>query len=104
MYERVKKSPVLRAAGVVKVLGGSRVLRGVEASFETGIPHVIEGANGSGKSTLLNLLGGRSAATSGRVLLLEDGAAVAEGEGLRAVVGWLGHELGLYPDLSGREN
>jgi len=104
MYGAVKKGPLLRAAGVVKVLGGSRVLRGVEASFEAGVAHVIEGANGSGKSTLLGLLGGRSAATSGRVLLLEDGVSVAEAGGLRAVVGWLGHELGLYPDLSAREN
>ena len=55
----------LHANGLVKVLGGSRVLRGVEASFPGGMLHAIEGANGSGKSTLLALLGGRTAPTSG---------------------------------------
>ncbi len=101
----MEEGPVLRAVGLVKLLGGNRVLRGVEASFAAGRPHVIEGANGSGKSTLLGLLGGRSAATKGRVLLMEGGRVVAEGaEKLRSKVGWLGHELGLYPDLTAREN
>lgn len=93
----------LRATGVVKVLGGARVLRGVDASFEGGALHVVEGANGSGKSTLLAVLGGRATATSGRCELIEDGTRKL-GKDLRAEVGWLGHELGLYPDLTAFEN
>lgn len=95
---------LLRAVSVVKVLGGSRVLRGVEASFDVGRVHVIEGANGSGKSTLLAVLGGRSSPTSGRALLQDGATVVAEGAALRSVVGWLGHDLGLYPDLTAFEN
>jgi ABC-type multidrug transport system ATPase subunit len=94
----------LHAEGLVKVLGGSRVLRGLEATFPGGALHVIEGANGSGKSTLLAILGGRSAPSSGRVRLLEDAAELAVGPGLRRSVGWLGHDLGLYPDLTALEN
>jgi ABC-type multidrug transport system ATPase subunit len=94
----------LHAEGLVKVLGGSRVLRGIEASFEGGALHVIEGANGSGKSTLLALLGGRASPSSGRVRLLDGVAAIAVGQELRRAVGWLGHELGLYPDLTAIEN
>jgi ABC-type multidrug transport system ATPase subunit len=94
----------LRAVGVVKVLGGVRVLRGLDGLFRAGSTHVIEGANGSGKSTLLAVLGGRMQPSKGRVALVDKGALVAEGRGLRAVTGWLGHDLGLYPDLTGYEN
>jgi heme exporter protein A len=95
---------LLRAAGVVKVLGTARVLRGVDATFDDSAVHLLEGANGSGKSTLLGVLAGRIAPTRGRALLQEGEKAVAEGRELRAVVGWLGHELGLYPDLDGFSN
>lgn len=94
----------LRAVGIVKVLGGVRVLRGVDASFGRGRVHVIEGPNGSGKSTLLSILSGRLPPTGGRALLQIDEAARAEGRGLRDVVGWLGHDLGLYADLDAFAN
>jgi ABC-type multidrug transport system ATPase subunit len=93
----------LRAESLVKVLGGARVLRGVDASFGAGTLHVIEGPNGSGKSTLLSLLGGRSEPTSGRAFLRASGGD-ASGVELRRRVGWLGHDLGLYPDLTAFEN
>jgi heme exporter protein A len=100
VYERRVE---LRAESLVKVLGGARVLRGVEATFASGTLHVIEGPNGSGKSTLLGLLGGRTEPTSGRTFLRsKDGDA--SGASLRRRVGWLGHELGLYPDLTAFEN
>jgi ABC-type multidrug transport system ATPase subunit len=94
----------LQAEGLVKVLGGARVLRGIEASFVGGVVHVIEGANGSGKSTLLSLLGGRMSPSSGRVRLVDAAAELASGAALRRSVGWLGHDLGLYPDLTALEN
>ncbi|GAC1572204.1 MAG: hypothetical protein NVS3B20_24080 [Polyangiales bacterium] len=95
---------VLRVYNVVKVLGASRVLRGLSATFAPGRVHVIEGANGSGKTTLLGLLGGRGLPTSGRILLQRGAATVKEGRELRSCVGWLGHESGLYPDLTALEN
>lgn len=94
----------LEVSAVVKVLGGARVLRGARGAFEGGAIHVLEGANGSGKSTLLSLLGGRARATSGSVKLLRGGKVVAQGSALRAHVGWLGHELGLYGELTALEN
>lgn len=94
----------LRVAGVSKVFSGSRVLRSVDASFSGTAAHVVEGANGSGKSTLLSILAGRLRPTSGRALLQRGDEAVAEGPELRRVVGWLGHELGLYGDLTALEN
>ncbi len=89
----------LRALGVVKVLGGTRVLRGLDASLDGAAVHVVEGPNGSGKSTLLSILAGRTRPSSGRVFLQEGESARAEGPGLRDSVGWLGHDLGLYGDL-----
>lgn len=95
----------LRAEALVKVLGSTRVLRGVDAVFEAGALHVVEGANGAGKSTLLAVLGGRTPPTSGRAVLREArSGAEAHGAALRTRVGWLGHELGLYPDLTSFEN
>lgn len=100
----VSEALFLRAAGVSKVFGGSRVLRGLDATFAGGRAHVIEGPNGSGKSTLLSIFAGRLAATSGRALLQRGEVAVAEGRALRSVVAWLGHDLGMYGDLSAFEN
>ncbi len=94
----------LELKGIVKLLGGARVLRGVDARFEGGAVHVIEGANGSGKSTLLNIIAGRLAPTHGKVVAQVGGVRYQSRGGLRDVVGWLGHELGLYPDLSAEEN
>ena len=93
----------LEADAVVKTLGGARVLRGVTASFEAGTVHVIEGANGSGKSTLLSVLGGRSQPSVGRVTL-RLGLRRLEARELRDEAGWLGHELGLYAELTPLEN
>lgn len=90
---------LLRAVGLTKVLGGARILRGLDASFGRGPVHVIEGPNGAGKSTLLSLLGARIRASSGRVLLQRGAELLAEGGDLRRRVGWLGHDLGLYADL-----
>lgn len=94
----------LEVKGIVKLLGGARVLRGVDARFEGGSVHVVEGANGSGKSTLLNIIAGRLAPTHGTVAAEVGGVRYRSRTGLRDVVGWLGHDLGLYPDLSAEEN
>lgn len=94
----------MEVSGVVKVLGGARVLRSARGSFVGGRIHVLEGANGSGKSTLLGILGGRARATTGTVKLRRQDKVLAQGAELRAHVGWLGHDLGLYGDLTAIEN
>ena len=97
--------PVLRVCGVAKTLGVSRVLRDVHANFDTSRMHVIVGANGAGKSTLLSLLSGRTAPTRGTISLMSgDGGELATGVALRGVTGWLGHDGGLYGDLTAGEN
>ena len=61
------------------------------------------GPNGAGKSTLLAVLATLAAPSAGKVRYGE-WSAEDGGAGLRAQVGFLSHDLQLYPELSAREN
>jgi tungstate transport system ATP-binding protein len=56
---------LLEAAGLVRRLGGRRVLDGLGLSVERGQGYVLSGDNGSGKTTLLRILAGLDAADAG---------------------------------------
>jgi heme exporter protein A len=83
------------------ILGGRTVLRRVTAAFERGTITFLEGPNGAGKSTLLAVMGTLLRPTSGEVLYSPDEQSL---EGVRAQLGWLGHEARVYRDLTSREN
>ncbi len=88
-------------AKATRLYGSTVALREASARFDAGSVTVLEGPNGSGKSTMLGLLSTSVRPTSGAVTwhpLGDDRATV------RPHVGWLGHEAGVYPDLSGEEN
>jgi heme ABC exporter ATP-binding subunit CcmA len=59
------------------------------------------GRNGAGKTTILRILAGLSSHQRGNVKIL--GASPRSGE-VRTRVGFLGHGIGVYEDLSAREN
>lgn len=86
---------------VSKTFGPVRALVNVSAHFEAGQITVLEGPNGSGKTTLLSLLGTLARPTTG---VVDFGALGDSREAVRARLGWLGHDLLVYADLSGREN
>ena len=56
---------LLEAEGLVRRLGGRRVLDGIGLSVERGQGYVLSGDNGSGKTTLLRVLSGLDAADAG---------------------------------------
>ncbi len=86
---------------VSKAFGPVRALVNVTASFAAGAVTILEGANGSGKTTLLSVVGTLVRPSSGSV---DFGDLGASREAVRASLGWVGHELLVYADLSGREN
>lgn len=91
----------LVAQSVVHRYGATTVLRGVDASFESGSITVLEGANGAGKSTLLGVLGGLIKPSSGCVTCLPMSRTPIQ---LREQFGWVGHDSQCYRDLTAREN
>lgn len=83
--------------------GRTRALVDVSLSCGGGEAVALVGPNGAGKSTLLTLLSTLARPTSGDVLF--DGRqAAAWGPALRRRMGVLGHDVGLYPELTAREN
>jgi heme exporter protein A len=89
--------------GVSRHFGRRRALAKTTLAFRAGEIAGLFGPNGAGKSTLLGVLSTLVRPTSGEVRY---GGATARalGDGLRARIGVLGHDLFLYGDLTAREN
>ena len=94
-------APAVAAAGVWKYFGDYPALRDVRFELGAGECLALLGRNGVVKTTLLRIMGGLSGASKGDVLI--DGGAVRASE-TRARIGWLGHSIGLYDELTAREN
>ena len=94
-------APAVAAAGVWKYFGDYTALRDVRFELQPGECLALLGRNGAGKTTLLRILGGLSGASKGAVEI--NGGDVRASE-TRARIGWLGHSIGLYDELSAREN
>jgi ABC-type multidrug transport system ATPase subunit len=62
------------------------------------------GPNGAGKTSLMRILAGLVRATNGSVTVFGHELDTAQGRrAVKAVLGYLPQELGLYPNLTGRE-
>ncbi len=86
-----------------KKYGSVRALRGIDLRIADGMYGLL-GPNGAGKTTLLRILATLIHPTSGRVVIGSyDIAHTAQKKAVRGQLGYLPQELGLYPDLSGRE-
>lgn len=95
-FEEVSVTDLAKSYGATLALGG------VSLSFAAGTTTVIRGANGSGKSTLLWLLATLARPTRGDIRYGRYTTAYADD--LRRCIGFVAHQLQLYPGLSGREN
>ena len=73
----------------------------VSVEFTTGVIGLL-GPNGAGKSTLMRILATVTKPTSGRVLW-NDVDIRSDPEALRAVLGYLPQDFGVYPHLSALE-
>ena len=83
--------------------GRRRALSSVSFGLQAGEVVGLLGPNGSGKSTLLGVLSTLIAPSSGEVRYGEHPSR-ALGAALRRLIGFLSHDLQLYPELSSREN
>lgn len=83
--------------------GAVAALKGIDLEIGPGMFGLL-GPNGAGKTTLMRILAGLVNPSGGRVLV--DGHNVAEESGkvaVKAMLGYLPQDLGLYPDLSARQ-
>jgi ABC-type branched-subunit amino acid transport system ATPase component len=62
-------SAALETRGLQKSFGALRVAQDINFTLEVGARHALIGPNGAGKTTFINLITGRLAASSGRILL-----------------------------------
>jgi heme exporter protein A len=90
----------LRTSRLCKSFGRHRALVDVTLEFSPGRVAAVVGPNGAGKSTLLGILSSLLRPSSGTVQLGDE----AVGQDFRRAIGYVGHEPGLYLDLSARQN
>lgn len=94
--------PPLKLTDLRKRLGGRLALAGATLTVAAGEAVAIVGPNGCGKTTMLRCAAGLLRPTSGTVRVF--GADPLTDPAVRVRVAYLGHELGLYDELSAREN
>ncbi len=80
------------------------VFRHLTSELNRGECRLLAGSNGSGKTTLLRIVAGLLRATGGSMTWFGVSDAPDPDEAARRRIGYLGHGVGLYADLTGREN
>jgi heme ABC exporter ATP-binding subunit CcmA len=95
-------SVAVSARGLVQRFGERLALGPLDLELGSGERIAVLGGNGAGKTTLLRLLAtaARPAAGSLQILGLD---ASRQRDRLRGRLGYVGHQLGLYPALTVRE-
>jgi ABC-2 type transport system ATP-binding protein len=95
---------VITVTNLTKTYAGNvQALRGIDLEIGTGMFGLV-GPNGAGKTTLMRLLAGLLRPTGGTVQVLGHDVTTSTGKmAVKAALGYLPQELGLYPDLTARE-
>lgn len=89
--------------GLCQRFGAHEALAGVDATIRRGAITGLAGPDGAGKTTLLRLLAGLLQASAG-VIRIEGLDPIADGDALRALIGYMPQQFGLYEDLTVQEN
>jgi heme exporter protein A len=92
----------LSLSGVGKTFGRHRALVDLTASFAPGEVAAVLGPNGAGKSTLLGILSTLMRPTTGQLTF--GGQLLTRHSLVRTTIGYVGHEPGLYGDLTAHQN
>jgi heme exporter protein A len=92
----------LRLDHVSKTYGRHRALIEISVSFQPGEVAAVLGPNGAGKTTLLGILSTLVPPSSGAVSWGDD--RLHRSSSLRSRIGYVGHEPGVYGDLTAQEN
>jgi ABC-2 type transport system ATP-binding protein len=96
-------SVAIRLEALARNFRGTAALKGIDAQLARGLITGLVGPDGAGKTTLVRLMAGLLAPSSGR-LRVEGLDPVADGNALRACIGYMPQKFGLYEDLSVQEN
>jgi len=94
-------NPVIRFDGISRSYDGKAVLNAVDLEIGAGEVVGLIGRNGAGKTTLLRIIGGFSKAGRGQVRIFGNDPRETE---TRRRVGWIGHGISVYDELSALEN
>jgi heme exporter protein A len=92
----------LSLAGIGKTFGRHRALVDLTVSFAAGEVAAVLGPNGAGKSTLLGILSTLMRPTTGHLTFADQ--QVTRHSLVRTTIGYVGHEPGIYGDLTARQN
>ncbi len=84
--------------------GNTPVIAGVDFVVSPGEVVGVAGPNGAGKTTLLGVVATLTPPTAGGGSVLGATLGTRETWQVRRRIGWAGHDPGLYPDLTLREN
>ena len=94
--------PLLSFRGMVKQLGGTLAVAGVDLDIYSGEIHALLGANGAGKSTLIKLLAGIHKPDEGEILFR--GRPIHSYEVDKLPIGFIHQDLGLFDWMTVAEN
>jgi heme ABC exporter ATP-binding subunit CcmA len=93
----------VQASALVQRFGTHVAVGPVDLDVPAGARLAVLGGNGAGKTTLLRMLATVARPASGRLEVLGLDV-VRQRDRLRARLGYLGHQVGLYPALTALEN
>lgn len=80
--------------------GDRRLFENLSFRVKAGQALAVEGANGAGKTSLLRLIAGFLAPAGGRLVVQDAAGESDDAEERGKLVGWLGHQDGLKPQLT----
>ena len=93
----------VEVVGLMRAYGPKPVLRGVNLRLRRGATLALLGPNGAGKTTLLRVLATLARPDAGSVRV-GGYDTTCDGDAVRRLVGYVGHQPHLYEDLTALEN